>query len=62
LDAGDDVPHFLLSRALQSAGDMAGQQKELADFQRLRNARSEKQGLIKAPREVTQQGLDNDGK
>jgi tetratricopeptide (TPR) repeat protein len=62
LDPSDDVPHFLLSRALQSTGDTAGQQKELADFQRLRNARNERQSPIKASREVTQQGLDNEGK
>lgn len=60
LNPADEVPHFLLSRALKALGNDAEQQKELAEFQRLRKEKGRPQTPLKAPREVTKQGTDAD--
>ena len=60
LEPTDEVPHFLLSRVQRALGNDAEQQKELAEFQRLRRTKGAGQTPLKAPREVTKQGTDAD--
>lgn len=58
LDPADEVPHFLLARAQKALGNEPAHQRELAVFQRLRQAKGSSQNPLKAPREVTRQGTD----
>jgi tetratricopeptide (TPR) repeat protein len=60
LSPSDEVPHFLLSRALKAVGNDAEQQKELAEFQRLRKDKGSSPTPLKAPRDVTKQGADEE--
>jgi predicted Zn-dependent protease len=58
LDAGNDVSHYQLSIAYGRLGKTAEQQKELAEFQRLRGEQRDREETALAPRAVTKQELD----
>ncbi len=64
LNPGDAVCYFHLSQVYRALGNVAEQQKTLAEFQRLRSQRErEERSLIKgalSPREVTKQELDSE--
>jgi tetratricopeptide (TPR) repeat protein len=64
LDPEDEVCYFHLSQVYKALGNVAEQQKALAEFQRRRSQRErEERSLLKgalAPREVTKQELDSE--
>jgi tetratricopeptide (TPR) repeat protein len=64
LDPEDVVCHFHLSQAYKALGNVAEQQKALAEFQRRRSRRErEERSLIKgalSPREVAKEELDSE--
>jgi tetratricopeptide (TPR) repeat protein len=57
LNANDEVAWFQLAQTQRALGNAAEQQKALAEFQRLRDAKTQKAANAKR-REVTQQELD----
>lgn len=61
LNANDEVAWYTLSRAYRDLGNTAAQQKALAEFQRLRNARSQ-QEAVRLERAVTKQDVDPETK
>jgi len=58
LEPGNDVSHYQLSIAYGRLGKTAEQQKELAEFQRLRGEQRDREATALAPRQVTKQELD----
>ena len=59
LNPEDEVAHYQLSQAHKALGNVAEQQKELAEFQRIRNQKSRQQEPATfSPRQVTKQQLD----
>ena len=57
----DDVPYYQLSQVYRKLGNATEQQKALAEFQRLRNLKSQSQkaaGKVVSEREVTKQEVD----
>jgi tetratricopeptide (TPR) repeat protein len=54
----NEVSYYQLSVAYGRMGDAAEQQKALAEFQRLRAQKREREEIALAPREVTKQELD----
>lgn len=54
----NEVAHYQLSVAYGRLGNTAEQQKALAEFQRLRGQKREREAIVLAPREVTKQELD----
>jgi tetratricopeptide (TPR) repeat protein len=57
LNARNEVAHYLLSRVHRALGNTAEQQKEMAEFQRLRNLRERQENLLL--QEVTPQRIDD---
>lgn len=60
LNLENEVTHYQLSQVHKALGNAAEQQKALAEFQRLRQQRSQQEAETLAPREVTKQELDPD--
>jgi len=54
----NEVSYYQLAAAYARMGDTAGQQKALAQFQRLQGLKREREAMALAPREVTKQDLD----
>ena len=58
LNRANEVSYYQLSVAYARLGQVAEQQKALAEFQRLRAQKREPEDLMLAPRQVTKQELD----
>jgi tetratricopeptide (TPR) repeat protein len=58
LNPANEVSHYQLSIAYARMGNTAEQQKALAEFQRLRGQKREREAALLAPREITKQELD----
>ena len=59
LDLEDDVSYYHLSQVHKMLGNVAEQQKALAEFRRIRSQReSRRETVVFSPREVTKQELD----
>ena len=58
LDPANDVAYYQLSVAYGRLGNVAEQRKVLEEFQRLRERKREREALLLAPPQVTQQELD----
>jgi tetratricopeptide (TPR) repeat protein len=54
----NEVTHFQLWRAYKALGNVAAQEKALAEFRRLRSRKSRREQAVFQRREVTEQGLD----
>ena len=63
VDPEDDVPYYHLAQVYKALGNLAEQQKALAEFRRIRGQKASQRQLntdIFSPREVTKQTLDPD--
>jgi tetratricopeptide (TPR) repeat protein len=58
LNRTNEVSYYQLAMAYRSLGQAAEQQKALAEFQRLRAEKREREDSMLAPRQVTKQELD----
>ena len=61
LNPGDEVSYYRLAQVYKAQGNLAGQEKALAEFRRLRNRKplqSEPTGEFRADRDVTKQEID----
>jgi predicted Zn-dependent protease len=58
LNGASEVAYYQLAMAYARLGQVAEQQKALAEFQRLQSQRKERETLMFTPRQVTKQELD----